>query len=48
MVLWVHGNDDTVGAASSADKVASGLSLDARVRQRAYALGSPLAATLIE
>ena len=25
--VWVHGNNDTVGAATSVDKVASGLSL---------------------
>jgi hypothetical protein len=26
--LWVHGNNDTVGAANAVDKVATGLALD--------------------
>ena len=59
--VWVRGNDDTVAAASSVDKVATGLSstkaadvleivgsIDAKVRQRAYALGGTLAATLMK
>ena len=57
----MHGNDDSVAAASPVDKVATALSLtnaadvleiigsiDAKVRQRAYALGGTLAATLME
>jgi hypothetical protein len=47
--LWVHGNNDTVGVASSVEKVVTGLSLaKAAVRERAYQLGGTLAATLME
>lgn len=58
--LWVHGNDDTAGAVTSVERLATGLSLtqaaevltvtggiDAAVRERAYALGGTLAATLM-
>jgi hypothetical protein len=58
--LWVHGNNDTVGATNAVDKVATELALnkaadvpvictiDAGVRERAYGLGGTLAATLME
>jgi hypothetical protein len=57
--LWVHGNNDTVGAASAVDRLAAGLALtkaaatveiavDAGVRERAYELGGTLAAVLME
>ena len=56
--LWVHGNNDTVGAVSSVERIALGLGLvksadtvsvcgvDAAVRQQAYELGGTLAAVI--
>jgi hypothetical protein len=50
--LWVDGNNDTVGATTSVEKVAAGMSItgaiDAAARERTYELGGTLAATLME
>ncbi|WP_211325152.1 flavodoxin family protein [Williamsia limnetica] len=56
--LWVHGNNDTAGAITSIQKLATGLELEAaaapleitelsgRAREACYELGAVLAATL--
>lgn len=56
--LWVHGNNDTAGAVSSIQRLATGLeleaaaspveitSLDQGAREQCYELGAVLAATL--
>jgi multimeric flavodoxin WrbA len=56
--LWVHGNNDTVGAVTSIQKLATGLELEAAAapleitelnsgaREACYELGAVLAATL--
>ncbi|MFC8180085.1 MULTISPECIES: flavodoxin family protein [Nocardiaceae] len=57
--LWVHGNNDTVGATSAVEKIATGWSLDGvtqslqltsvdrTAREKCYELGATLAATLM-
>lgn len=42
--LWVHGNNDTVGAANAVDKVATGLALT-KAADTLAAVGAPDAAT---